>query len=87
MLGKPWAVFYSFLWAIAYGMIISIILALVLFTIMPKINDVSDLSNAATLVGFASLVAFVAQVYLMYGTPYQYGLVDCPEAASKLTPT
>jgi hypothetical protein len=83
MLGKPWAVLYSFLWSIAYGMIVSIILTLVLFMIIPKkkVTDVSDLGNVAMIIAFASLAAAITQIWLVFGNAYQYGLVDCPEAS------
>lgn len=83
MLGKPWAVLYSFLWGIAYGLMVSTILTLILYMIIPKkkVTDESDLENASMLIVFASLAAAITQIWLVFGNAYQYGLVDCPEAS------
>jgi len=91
MLGKTAAIGYTFLWSFAYGFIISIVLALILkvFISTPtsdenkegEINgDLDSLSSNLKLISFAAIAAAITQLWLVFGTAYNYGLGDCPEA-------
>lgn len=81
MLGKPSAIGYTFLWSIVYGFMISIILTLILMLYAPvSIKDREGLGNAIGITLFAVLISFIAQIWLVFGTAYDYGLVDCPES-------
>ena len=85
MLGKPLAIGYTFLWSFVYGFIISIILTLILMLFVPSsisIKDVDGMKRAGGIIIFATLAAAVAQIWLVFGTAYQYGLSDCPEAVA-----
>lgn len=81
MLGKPAAIGYTFLWSIAYGFLISIVLTVIFMLALPENENSPDsLKNAGAIILVATLAATIAQIWLVFGTCYGYGLTDCPEA-------
>jgi hypothetical protein len=86
MLGKPAAIGYTFLWSIAYGIIVSIVLTLIMMLFLPSetSSDIGDVKNSLTIIGLAGLAATIVQIWLVFGTAYNYGLVDCPESVKLL---
>ena len=79
MIGKASAVGYTFLWSIAYGFIVSIVLVLVLSFLIPEtisLNDSDSVARSSGMVIFATLAAAITQMWLVYGAAYGYGLSD-----------
>jgi hypothetical protein len=86
MIGKNKAVLYTFLWSFAYGVIVSIILAMVMLVVLPSViinpNDPSKLSEnlgILNFLGFTSFIASICVMYLTYSKCYEYGLKDCED--------
>lgn len=87
MLGKPKAIGYTFLWAIAYGFIITTVLVIFLnIFIRPSKNSASNEKNMQenlTLITVSTLAAAIARIWLIYGKAYGYGLSDGLETCGK----
>ena len=86
MLGKPKAIGYTFLWAIAYGFMISIVLVIILSLFTYTTEDISiteNLKRNGPLIRVSTLAAAIAQIWLVYGTAYGYGLTDGLETCGK----
>ena len=89
MLGKTKAIGYTFLWAIAYGFMISVVLVIIFSLFISNNGMTEDMSNAeifeknGTMVIVSTLAAAIARIWLVYGTAYGYGLTDGLETCGK----
>lgn len=90
MIGKNTAVFYTFLWGLAYGFIVSLIMALLALLILPAAmtnkNDPENFNiNMGVLngLGFLSFLASLGVLYFTYSKCYKYGLEDCKKGVEQ----
>ena len=91
MNGQNTAVVFTFLWSLAYGFVISIILYFIIRMSIPIVyNDtdtigefVSNTNNMVMFIGFASLFGVISHVYLTFSKCYTYGISDCKEERDK----
>jgi uncharacterized protein with PQ loop repeat len=91
MIGKNTAVFYTFLWGLAYGFIVSIILCMLTLIMLPSvISSINDPSKSSTnlgmfnVLGVISFIASIGVIYLTYSKCYSYGLKDCENEKSTI---
>jgi hypothetical protein len=77
--GVNWSVAYSYGWSLVYGMVLTVMLALVGFMTARMIADPGGASTGGVVASLAFLAGSLIYIYKKFKTPYEYGWRDAEE--------